>query len=120
MPLIQIIAEFLTIVFNRSFNVSTFSEDWKYGIITPINKIASPISAADYRPIIKIPFLSKVQEKIVYEQLVQYLEDNELLDIHAFAVAAPQLWNLIPTNITEIDSLALFKFQIRIWLSSNE
>ena len=38
----------------------------------------------NYRPITVIPALSKVIEKIIYNQLSQYLESNDLLCPHQF------------------------------------
>ena len=38
-----------------------------------------PILAKNYRPAALLPILSKVLEKVVFTQLVQYLEDNNLI-----------------------------------------
>ena len=38
------------------------------------------MNIGDYRPISVLPALSKVLERVVYNQLVYYLESNGLLD----------------------------------------
>ena len=38
---------------------------WKTTVITPVPKIASPVTCSDYRPISIIPILSRLLEKII-------------------------------------------------------
>lgn len=49
-------------------------------LIIPLNKITPPKSSSDTRPIANLSHLSKVFESIVANQLVAYLEDNNLID----------------------------------------
>ena len=52
----------------------------KEGTVTPIPKGSTSLNVSDYRPIFVLPGPSKVIERIVYNQLVYYLETNALLD----------------------------------------
>lgn len=120
LPVLHIIAEFLTIVSNWSFNESIFPDEWTRGLIIPVNKIANLVTAADHRPITLPPFLSKVQEKVVHDQLVKYLEDNALLDPyqcgfrwgHSTQTALLKLTNDIGYNMDtrKVTLLVLFDF----------
>ena len=47
--------------------------------VTPIFKKGSKSDINNYRPISVIPVASKVLEKLVYDQLYHYLNDNKLL-----------------------------------------
>ena len=47
--------------------------------MTPIFKKGSKSDINNYRPISVIPLVSKVLEKLVYDQLYHYLNDNKLL-----------------------------------------
>ena len=46
---------------------------WKVARITPLHKGGDPTNVANYRPISVLPILSKVLEKIVFEQVSAYL-----------------------------------------------
>ena len=52
---------------------------WRIARIIPIPKTKDPKSFAHYRPISILPFFSKVLERIVFQQLNQYLLDNHIL-----------------------------------------
>ena len=53
--------------------------EWKTARVTPVFKKGVKSDLNNYRPISVIPVVSKVFEKIVYDQLYQYLNDNKLL-----------------------------------------
>ena len=54
----------------------------KYAIIKPILKKSylDPDVLTNYRPISQLPILSKIMERVVSRQLINYLENNNLLD----------------------------------------
>ena len=58
---------------------NTFPSMWRIARIIPIPKTKDPKSFAHYRPISILPFFSKVLERIVFQQLNQYLLDNHIL-----------------------------------------
>ncbi|CAD6239348.1 GSCOCG00012552001-RA-CDS, partial [Cotesia congregata] len=74
------ISLFLTSLFNRSLESGIFPDAWKMVYIIPLNKVTPPKSPSDTRPIANLAHLSKVFERIVANQVVDYLEDNNLLD----------------------------------------
>jgi hypothetical protein len=45
-------------------------------VVLPLPKISSPSVLSDFRPIIILPVISKVIERILNDQLVAYLESN--------------------------------------------
>ena len=71
----------LTYVINLSIETSVFPDIWKWAKVVPLLKSSSadPILPKSYRPVALLPVLSKVLEKVVFDQLVQYLEKNNLV-----------------------------------------
>ena len=71
---------YLTHLFNFLLQNSLYPELWKRALVRPIPKVKSPVSPSDFRPISLLCSGSKVMERIVFEQVVDYLETNHLLD----------------------------------------
>lgn len=67
-------------IFNASLKQGIFPDTWKKAHVIPLKKARAPSSPADFRPISILPLLSKVFEKIVHSQMIQYLESNNLID----------------------------------------
>ena len=75
----EIIAESLTVIFNKSIETGIFPDDLKVSCISPIHKGESKTECRNYRPISVIPVVAKVFEKLVSGQFMEYLESNHLL-----------------------------------------
>ncbi|CAD6227322.1 GSCOCG00011978001-RA-CDS, partial [Cotesia congregata] len=76
------ISIFLMNILNRSLDTGIFPDAWKLVFIIPHNKINPPKSMSDTRPIANISHLAKVFERIVANQIMDYLETNDILDTH--------------------------------------
>jgi retron-type reverse transcriptase len=66
-----------TSIINSSFLKGIFSSQWKISEITPIPKNDDYEEAENDRPISLLPVLSKVCERVVHNQLTNYLIPNE-------------------------------------------
>ena len=66
-------------VINQSLERGCFMESWKESLIIPIPKVNGAANAEDFRPVNMLHVLEKVLETVVKEQLVQFLNRNELL-----------------------------------------
>ena len=77
----QIIAPALTHIVNLSIRTSTFPDCWKYAKVIPLLKStdSDPLLPKSYRPVALLPVLSKILEKVVFIQLIRYLEENNLV-----------------------------------------
>ena len=75
----HIVAPSLTEIFTTSINTGIFPTEWKIARVTPIFKKGKKNDLNNYRPISVIPTVTKILEKIVYEQLFSYFNDNNLL-----------------------------------------
>lgn len=80
MPILDEISPVIQYLLNFSISSGTFPLIWKEAQITPLPKKPNPDSFSDYRPISILPFLSKVLERLVHQQLASFLVKNNLLN----------------------------------------
>ncbi len=69
-------------IINSSLISGSVPSCFKHAVIQTVLKKATldPLVLTNYRPISKLPFLSKVLEKVVFHQLSSFLKHNDLLD----------------------------------------
>ncbi|CAH2108870.1 unnamed protein product [Euphydryas editha] len=70
----------LTHLFNYSMSTCIYPSIWKKAHVVPLSKINKPTLLSHYRPISILPFLSKVMEHVVHNQLSRYMASNCLLN----------------------------------------
>lgn len=74
----------LMFLINRSLQSGTFPSCEKMAKVTPLFKAGGRSNIDNYRPISVLNILSKVVERVVYNQLTTYLENNNLLSEHQY------------------------------------
>ena len=74
-----ILANGLCQIFNMSLSTGKFPDSWKAGRVAPIYKDGSSSENSNYRPISVLPVVSRLFEKLMYDQLYTYLSNNHLL-----------------------------------------
>ena len=79
-----ILAKPLTYVINLSLKSGTVPTDWKIAKVIPLHKSGSHSTIDNYRPISVLPTLSKILERMFYNQLMAHFEKNGLLFTHQF------------------------------------
>ena len=64
-----------------TFSIQTgiFPTQWKEAIVKPLHKSGDTNEPSNFRPVSLLPILSKILEKAVANQLVTFLEENNLL-----------------------------------------
>ena len=77
-----------------------FPEAFKKSKIIPLYKKGDSSLLSNYRPISLLPTISKIFERIIYNQLYQYFNDNELL--------AEQQYGFRAQHSTEYAAIKLF------------
>ncbi|KAI5725142.1 hypothetical protein M8J77_011487 [Diaphorina citri] len=70
----------VTHVFNESLTSGVFPSSWCSAEVVPLNKVVSPASCGDYRPVAILPVLSKALERIATLQMLQYIEYFNIMD----------------------------------------
>ncbi|XP_073955689.1 uncharacterized protein [Choristoneura fumiferana] len=76
---LPVTAKILTFIINRSIETMTFPTDWKIAQVTPLPKKPNPANLSDLRPISILPCASKIIERVVCDQLSEYLEKYSIL-----------------------------------------
>ena len=63
-----------------------FPGQWKYSKVLPLHKKDSTLEQKNYRPVAILSPLSKILEKIIYEQLYNYFSRNKILhpNLHGY------------------------------------
>ena len=69
-------------IINISLTTGIIPPELTHAIITPILKNASLDDSilSNYRPLSQLPLLSKILEKVIYKQLISYLDYNDVFD----------------------------------------
>ena len=70
---------FLAHLFNLCLSQGVFPSPFKKAIVVPVYKNGNPLEFTNYRPISLLPVLSKVLERIVYLQLLEFLKAEDLI-----------------------------------------
>ena len=69
----------ITKIINLSLQQGVFVESWKLAIVRPlIKKIGMALVSSSYRPVSNLNFLSKVLEKCMLQQFVEYVDKHNL------------------------------------------
>ena len=76
LPLIE---NSLVLLFNTSIETGRFPDSWKTARVTPIFKDGDKTNKSNYRPISVLPVISRLFEKLIFNQLYRYLNQNGLL-----------------------------------------
>ena len=61
-----------------------FPEKLKFSLIKPIYKSGDKSSPSNYRPISLLPVFSKIFEKVIYQRLIDHLNNNAILNEHQY------------------------------------
>ena len=69
----------LTVIINQIFTTGIFPDNLKTAKIHPLLKAGDPLLATNYRPISLLTSISKIFEKIIFNQLTNYLSLNNIL-----------------------------------------
>ena len=94
-----VIAESLTKIFNTAIFSETIPFDWNVARVIPLHKSGPPNLFNNCRHVSILSLISKVFEKLLYEQLYDYFVSNNLLSNRQFGLRQPH-----PTASTLLDS----------------
>ena len=72
----------LLIIFKNCFKTGTFQNNWKNSNVVPIHKKGDKQLLQNYCPVSLLPVCSKIFDRIVFNQMLEFLEENNLLCPH--------------------------------------
>ena len=74
-----VISTHLTEIFNQCIEHSTFPDDLKVGKVVPIFKSGVREDPGNYRPISILSAFARIFERLLFQQLYKYFDDNQML-----------------------------------------
>ena len=69
----------ITHIVNLSIQQECFPSMWKVSKVIPLFKKKDATLPQNYRPVALLAITSKILERVVYNQIIKYLEENSLL-----------------------------------------
>jgi Reverse transcriptase (RNA-dependent DNA polymerase)/Endonuclease-reverse transcriptase len=87
----------LSLLYQQLMSVSYVPEEWKKAIITPVFKKGETSDVSNYRPISLTCVACKLMERVIVQQVFQYLKDHNLLHAaqHGFIKGRSTCTNLL-------------------------
>ena len=70
---------YILMIVNTSIVTGTYPDPWKCPIVTPIYKSGDTKNVENYRPVSLLCIISKILEKVVAIQLIDFLETNQVI-----------------------------------------
>ena len=74
------LAPLLALLFNACLRLDHFPPSWKRAFVRPLLKVNRPSSPSDTPPIANLCELSKVFERVVHRQIIEYINMNNIFD----------------------------------------
>jgi len=94
--LADVIAEPLSIIFERSWRTGEVPKDWRKAIVTPIFKKGKKEGPGSYRPVILTSIPGKVMEQLILNVIIKQVEEKKVIrsSQHGFTKGKSCLTNL--------------------------
>ena len=74
----------LRYICNLSFRTGIFPDELKIANVVPIFKSGDEMTFSNYRPVSVLPVFSKIIERLMYNRLLKYINDNNVLYKYQF------------------------------------
>ena len=72
----------LSIIFKNYLQTGAFPNNWEKSNVVPIHKKGDKQLLQNYCPVLLLPICSKIFEKIIFNPMLEFLEENSLLCPH--------------------------------------
>ena len=69
----------LTLLFNNCLRYGVFRNDWKKANVIQVDKKGNKQLVSNYRPVSLLPVFSKIFEKLIFDCIYDFLDQNCLL-----------------------------------------
>lgn len=71
-------------IINESIKSGMVPDIFKISCVTPIHKSGDTSDPSNYRPISILPALNKVLERVIYDQLLKFLDKHHVISSYQF------------------------------------
>ena len=112
------IAGIITLIINQSLSTGIFPNKLKIAKVAPVFKKDDPHQFGNYRPISLLPAISKIFEKVVFAQIYNYLNSNNLLYKHQYGFRKHHSTELAAIELTDkiFDNLDKKKIPLAVFI----
>lgn len=69
----------LRMIFQKCIDTGSFPDFWKLANVQPVHKKNDRQKKSDYRPISLLPMCGKILEKIIFDHVYSFLDNNRLI-----------------------------------------
>ena len=94
----------LVFICNLSLTTGVFPDQLKIAKVIPLYKNDDPKIFSNYRPVSVLPVISKILERLMYNRLIKYLNDNKIL--YSFQFGFRQNHSAVMALITLVDKIS--------------
>ena len=94
----------LVFICNLSLTTGVFPDQLKIAKVIPLYKNDDPKIFSNYRPVSVLPVISKILERLMYNILIKYLNDNKIL--YSFQFGFRQNHSAVMALITLVDKIS--------------
>ena len=102
----------ITLIINQMINTGVFPDKLKIAKINPIYKKDDETLFTNYRPISLLPAISKIFEKVLFQQIYEYFQEKKLFYSsqygfrtgHSTELAAMELIDIVITHMDKKDT----------------
>ena len=77
-------------IVNSGLTTGCVPSAWKHGLVTPLPKSDVLTDVTKFRPITVVPGVSKIVERIVYLQLIEYFDEHRLWSATQYPARLPK------------------------------
>lgn len=112
--ILEYILPILCHLINSCLDESRFPSQWKISRVVPVAKCSNPKDLINLRPISILPMMSKVLERVMCDQMVRYLENNNMIDKFQSGFRSKHSTATALLKITDDISIALDKGHVAL------
>ena len=69
----------MSLIFRDCIDTGVYPDTWKKSDIVPVHKKGDKQIVNNYRPVSLLPICSKILEKIIFDSIMRFLNENKLL-----------------------------------------